>query len=129
MFTFSVNHPMKVFRSGSFSRKDGTDGAFIICRECDNQPAEIERPSKSRKPIKFWLEKLPENVCDDGYIIFTDILGGEWKDVPATDINGNRMKDRYGNDIYNSELVLVVDGLKAFEMPADKEQAKKPAKN
>lgn len=129
MFTFSVNHPMKVYRSGSFAHKDGTEGAFIICRECDNQPAEIERPSKSRKPIKFWLDKLPEGVCNDGYIIFTGIVGGEWKSVPQIDTQGNRMKDRNGNDIYNDELILVVEGLKAFEMPADKEQAKKPAKN
>ena len=124
MFSFAVNKPMKVYKSGSFTRKDGTEGAFIIARECDNQPAEIERPSKSRKPIKFWLPALPDGVCDDGYIIFTTILGGELKSIPAVDVNGNRMKDRFGNDIYNDELVLIVDGPSAFNMPEDKEKAK-----
>lgn len=128
MFTFSINHPMKVYRSGSFQHKDGTEGAYVICRECDNQPEGLERPSKSRKPIKFWLEKLPEGVCNDGYVIFTTILGGEWKSIPQVDNNGNRMKDRNGNDIFNDELVLVVEGLSAFEMPKDKEKAAKAKK-
>ena len=48
-------------------------------------------------------------------IIFSEIIGGEWKDLPAVDVNGNRMKDRFGSDIYNSELCLIVNGLKAYE--------------
>ena len=123
MFTFSINHPMKVYKSGTFEKADGTKGAFIICRECDNQPDGLEHPSKSRKPIKFWLDTLPEGVVDDGYITFTGIIGGEFKSVPATDINGNRMKDRAGNDIYNPELVLVVEGLAPFT-PKEKKEKK-----
>ena len=129
MFVFSINHPMKVYRSGSFEKADGTKGAYIICRECDNQPDGLERPSKSRKPIKFWLETLPEGVVNDGYIIFSEIIGGEWKDIPAVDVNGNRLKDRFGHDIFNSELCLTVEGLKSFtEIPEDVKPGKK-AKN
>ena len=122
MFTFSINHPMRVYRSGSFTTKEGTKGAYVIARECDNQPEGLERPSKSRKPIKIWLDELPEGVANDGYVVFSEILGGEWKSVPATDIHGARLKDRYGNDIYNDELVLVVNGLKAFVPEKAKEK-------
>lgn len=124
MFKFEVGKPMKVYRSGNFVNKNGDKGGFIICRECDNQPTDIERPSKSRKPIKFWLPALPEAVCNDGYITFDKILGGEWKSVPQVDNQGNRMKDRNGNDIFNDELVLIVEGLAAFEMPKDADKVK-----
>ena len=116
MFCFAIDTPMKVYRSGSFKKADDTQGAYIICRECDNQPDGLERPSRSKKPIKFWIPELPKGVVNDGYISFSKIIGGEWKDIPATDINGNRLKDRFGHDIYNSELVLIVEGLKAVKV-------------
>ncbi len=115
MFPFSVNKPMKVYRSGSFCRRDGVSGSYIICLECDNQPPEIETPSKSRMPIKFWLESaLPKGICNDGYIVFDTIKGGELRTIPAIDINGNIAKDKYGKIIYNTELVLNVEGLRAY---------------
>ena len=116
MFCFAVDTPMKVYRAGSFKKADDTQGAYVICRECDNQPDGLERPSKSRKPIKFWLPELPKGVVNDGYIVFNKIIGGEWKSVPAVDINGNKMKDRFGHDMFNEELVLLVEGLKAIKV-------------
>ena len=127
MFTFSINYPLFAYRAGNFTQKDGTKGAYVICRECDNQPEGLERPSKSRKPIKFWLEDLPEGVTNESYIVFSEILGGEWKSVPQVNEQGERMKDRFGHDIYNDELCLVVNGLKAFVKPEEPKKEKKGA--
>lgn len=123
MFSVRINKPLRVYRSGSFKTAEGAEGAYVILRECDNQPPELERPSKSRNPVKIWLDRLPSNVVNDGWIIFDKMIGFDWKSVPATDINGNRLKDRLGHDIFNPEIVAIVEGLTAFDM--DKEKAKK----
>ncbi|MBO7423144.1 MAG: hypothetical protein J6T99_07135 [Oscillospiraceae bacterium] len=122
MFKFEVGKPMKVYRSGSFKKADDTEGAYVIMRECDNQPEGLERPSKSRKPIKIWLESLPAGIVNDGYVAFDKIVGGEWKSVPAVDIHGERMTDRFGNSIFNEELVLIVEGLKPVTVEPDKKK-------
>ena len=84
MFTIKTGEMLKVHSASAFTKKDGTAGAVIILMENENQPENIERPSKSKSMCKIWLDKLPKGIVNGGYITLTKIGGIEWLHIPST---------------------------------------------
>lgn len=125
MFSIKVGSPLRV-HSASCYEVDGRKGALVTLMECENQPMDSENPSKSKYLAKIWLDNLPEGVVAGGLVVFDTILGVDVKHVRSTDINGNKLTDKYGNPAYHDELVLIVDGLQKFppEENAKKQKSK-----
>ena len=128
MFSIRVNSAIKVSKCGSFEKNDGSKGAYIIARECENQAENLERPSTNKYPVKLWLDELPEGVVEGGFFVVEEILGFDIRHVPATDRNGNRLTDRYGNPSFNDEVVLIATGIQGYPPKSDKPDKKNSKK-
>ena len=63
MFTITINGTYTVNKAYAGTKKDGTSYALIKFVESENQPANIERPSKSSSAVNCWFESFPEGLA------------------------------------------------------------------
>lgn len=78
MFKIMKNEAYKLYSVRSGKKQDGSPYVLLKMRECDIQPAGLEKPSASKSPINIWFRELPANLKDikDGSVIrFKDFDG------------------------------------------------------
>lgn len=71
MFTIQKNAVYTVNKATAGTKKSGQPYALIKLIESENQPADIERPSKSNSAVNIWYESFPENLkgVKDGCLV------------------------------------------------------------
>ena len=102
MFTITKNCVLTVNRAYSGPKKDGSRYALIKFVESENQPAGIERPSKSSSTINCWYESFPEGldgVKPGDLLRLIDFDGVKWIH--------EQFSDRKGDTAYRDVLELV----------------------
>ena len=109
MFSFRFNQPMRVHTASAFKDSEGNDKFVIIMTEEENQPAGLERPSRSKNQIKIWgTGLLPEKLHNGCLISIESAVGFDWKHVMRKNrMNGEVITDRSGNTIFDSHIELV----------------------
>ena len=81
MFTITKGNTYTVNRATSGNKKNGEPYALIKLIESENQPAGIERPSKSNSAVNIWFESFPEGmqgIKDGSLIRILDFAGVKW---------------------------------------------------
>lgn len=109
MFTFRFNETLRVHTASAFKDNEGNDKFVIIMTEDENQPPELEKPSRSKNQIKIWgTGVLPETLHNNCLISIRSCAGFDWKHLPRKNRNtGEYITDRYGNTIFDSHIELV----------------------
>lgn len=81
MFVIEKGEVYTVNRATEGSKKNGEHYALIKLIESENQPKNIERPSKSNSAVNIWYESYPENlkgVKDGALIRIKDFKAVKW---------------------------------------------------
>ena len=78
MFTVKKNSVYRVHSARTGTQKDGKTYAMLKFLECENQPEDLETPSKSKTPLYVWYAAFPEalkGVKDGALVKITDFEG------------------------------------------------------
>lgn len=81
MFTITKGGTYTVNKAASGTKKDGKPYALLKFVEAENQPAGIERPSRSNSAVNCWFEQFPEavkGVKDGALVKLIDFSGVKW---------------------------------------------------
>ena len=71
MFTIKKNSVYRVHSARNGNQKDGKPYAMLKFLECENQPEDLENPSKAKTPLYCWYETFPETLkgVKDGALV------------------------------------------------------------
>lgn len=127
MFSFRFNSTLNVHSASAFKNKAGEPGFCIIMREDENQPAGIERPSRSKNPIKIWgTGEMPEGLHNGCQIVIVSAAGFDWKSLPRKHpTTGEQVYDRYGQPIFDPVIELVAPDIHIVKPEETAKKSKK----
>lgn len=81
MFTITKGGIYTINKCVSGQKKNGEPYALIKFIESENQPAGIERPSRSNSAVNCWFEAMPDGlkgVKDGALVKLVDFTGVKW---------------------------------------------------